>query len=176
MARAAGALRPHARRPARLPRAVPRRRGRRLAGDRRLRRRSLERRRSRGSGRDDPAPAKGRRPVLPARERGGDGSALRRFPARSGCPPQARACRRDRRSTRAGTRSCRHGSTARWAEAAASCSPSARSSRSTPCCRWGSRRLAEQWGLDVALWPLLAAPLALLVLVPRSDVAGRDRV
>jgi FSR family fosmidomycin resistance protein-like MFS transporter len=28
--------------------------------------------------------------------------------------------------------------------------------------------LAERWGLSVALWPLLAAPLALLALVPRS--------
>ena len=27
--------------------------------------------------------------------------------------------------------------------------------------------LATRWGLQVALWPLLAAPLALLVLVPR---------
>ena len=27
--------------------------------------------------------------------------------------------------------------------------------------------LAERWGLGVALWPLLAAPLALLLLVPR---------
>ena len=36
----------------------------------------------------------------------------------------------------------------------------------------GIAALAERWGLDVALWPLLAAPLALLVLVPRS---GRDR-
>jgi FSR family fosmidomycin resistance protein-like MFS transporter len=27
--------------------------------------------------------------------------------------------------------------------------------------------LAEQWGLDVALWPLLAAPLALLLFLPR---------
>ena len=28
--------------------------------------------------------------------------------------------------------------------------------------------LAERWGLDVALWPLLAAPLALLLLLPHS--------
>lgn len=28
--------------------------------------------------------------------------------------------------------------------------------------------VAERWGLDAALWPLLAAPLALLLLVPRS--------
>ena len=27
--------------------------------------------------------------------------------------------------------------------------------------------LAERYGLSVALWPLLAAPVALLVLVPR---------
>ena len=27
--------------------------------------------------------------------------------------------------------------------------------------------LAERWGLGVALWPLLAAPLALLLFVPR---------
>ena len=31
----------------------------------------------------------------------------------------------------------------------------------------GIAALAERWGLDVALWPLLAAPLALLLLVPR---------
>jgi MFS transporter, FSR family, fosmidomycin resistance protein len=31
----------------------------------------------------------------------------------------------------------------------------------------GIAALAERWGLDAALWPLLAAPLALLVLVPR---------
>jgi MFS transporter, FSR family, fosmidomycin resistance protein len=29
--------------------------------------------------------------------------------------------------------------------------------------------LAERWGLDVALWPLLAAPVALLLLVPRGS-------
>jgi len=28
--------------------------------------------------------------------------------------------------------------------------------------------LAERWGLEAALWPLLAAPLALMLLVPRS--------
>ena len=32
----------------------------------------------------------------------------------------------------------------------------------------GIALLAERWGLAVALWPLLAAPLALLLLVPRS--------
>jgi hypothetical protein len=32
--------------------------------------------------------------------------------------------------------------------------------------------LADRWGLAVALWPLLAAPAALLVLVPRRDVAA----
>jgi hypothetical protein len=31
----------------------------------------------------------------------------------------------------------------------------------------GIATLAERWGLDIALWPLLAAPLALLLLVPR---------
>ena len=31
----------------------------------------------------------------------------------------------------------------------------------------GIAALAERWGLEVALWPLLAAPLALLLLVPR---------
>jgi FSR family fosmidomycin resistance protein-like MFS transporter len=31
----------------------------------------------------------------------------------------------------------------------------------------GIATLAERWGLDVALWPLLAAPLALLLFVPR---------
>ena len=31
----------------------------------------------------------------------------------------------------------------------------------------GIAALAQRWGLDAALWPLLAAPLALLVLVPR---------
>jgi MFS transporter, FSR family, fosmidomycin resistance protein len=35
----------------------------------------------------------------------------------------------------------------------------------------GIAALAEQFGLSVALWPLLAAPVALLLLVPR----GRDR-
>ena len=29
--------------------------------------------------------------------------------------------------------------------------------------------VAERWGLGVALWPLLVAPLALLVLVPRRS-------
>jgi FSR family fosmidomycin resistance protein-like MFS transporter len=33
----------------------------------------------------------------------------------------------------------------------------------------GIAGLAERWGLGVALWPLLAAPLALLLLVPRSE-------
>ena len=32
----------------------------------------------------------------------------------------------------------------------------------------GIAALAERWGLDAALWPLLAAPLALLLLVPRQ--------
>ena len=32
----------------------------------------------------------------------------------------------------------------------------------------GIAGLAEQWGLDVALWPLLAAPMGLLLLVPRD--------
>jgi FSR family fosmidomycin resistance protein-like MFS transporter len=32
----------------------------------------------------------------------------------------------------------------------------------------GIAALAERWGLGVALWPLLAAPLALLLLVPRN--------
>ena len=31
----------------------------------------------------------------------------------------------------------------------------------------GIALLAERWGLDAALWPLLAAPLALILLVPR---------
>jgi MFS transporter, FSR family, fosmidomycin resistance protein len=35
----------------------------------------------------------------------------------------------------------------------------------------GIAALAERWGLDVALWPLLAAPLALLLLVPRAAAA-----
>jgi MFS transporter, FSR family, fosmidomycin resistance protein len=33
----------------------------------------------------------------------------------------------------------------------------------------GIALLAERWGLETALWPLLAAPLALLLLVPRSS-------
>jgi FSR family fosmidomycin resistance protein-like MFS transporter len=33
----------------------------------------------------------------------------------------------------------------------------------------GIAALAERWGLDVALWPLLAAPVALLLLVPRRN-------
>jgi FSR family fosmidomycin resistance protein-like MFS transporter len=38
----------------------------------------------------------------------------------------------------------------------------------------GIAGLAERWGLDVALWSLLAAPLALLLFVPRTkDSAGR---
>ena len=32
----------------------------------------------------------------------------------------------------------------------------------------GIALLAERWGLDAALWPLLAAPIALLALVPRK--------
>jgi MFS transporter, FSR family, fosmidomycin resistance protein len=32
----------------------------------------------------------------------------------------------------------------------------------------GIAALAEQWGLDVALWPLLAAPAALLLFVPKE--------
>jgi len=32
----------------------------------------------------------------------------------------------------------------------------------------GIALLAERWGLEAALWPLLAAPLALILLVPRS--------
>ena len=51
----ARAVRSAGRRPARLPGAVLRRRGRELAGDRRGRRRGLERRRPRRSCRDDPA-------------------------------------------------------------------------------------------------------------------------
>jgi MFS transporter, FSR family, fosmidomycin resistance protein len=31
----------------------------------------------------------------------------------------------------------------------------------------GIAALAERWGLGAALWPLLAAPVALLLLVPR---------
>jgi FSR family fosmidomycin resistance protein-like MFS transporter len=34
--------------------------------------------------------------------------------------------------------------------------------------------LAERYGLEVALWPLLAAPLALLILVPRRPKTARD--
>jgi FSR family fosmidomycin resistance protein-like MFS transporter len=33
----------------------------------------------------------------------------------------------------------------------------------------GIAALAQRWGLEVALWPLLAAPLALLLLVPRRS-------
>ena len=33
----------------------------------------------------------------------------------------------------------------------------------------GIAALAERWGLGVALWPLLAAPLALLLFVPRRS-------
>jgi MFS transporter, FSR family, fosmidomycin resistance protein len=36
----------------------------------------------------------------------------------------------------------------------------------------GIAALAERWGLDVALWPLLAAPFALLLLVPSTNRAG----
>jgi FSR family fosmidomycin resistance protein-like MFS transporter len=32
--------------------------------------------------------------------------------------------------------------------------------------------LAERWGLSIALWPLLAAPVALLLLVPRAKAQG----
>ena len=32
----------------------------------------------------------------------------------------------------------------------------------------GIALLAERWGIEAALWPLLAAPVALLLLVPRS--------
>ena len=46
----------------------------------RARGRGLERRRARRRRRDDPAAAAGRRPALPARERGRDGRALRRLP------------------------------------------------------------------------------------------------
>jgi MFS transporter, FSR family, fosmidomycin resistance protein len=35
----------------------------------------------------------------------------------------------------------------------------------------GIAALAERWGLDLALWPLLAAPLVLLLLVPRAAAA-----
>jgi FSR family fosmidomycin resistance protein-like MFS transporter len=43
----------------------------------------------------------------------------------------------------------------------------------------GIAALAERWGLGTALWPLLAAPVALLLLVPRSRqsapaATGRD--
>jgi MFS transporter, FSR family, fosmidomycin resistance protein len=49
----------------------------------------------------------------------------------------------------------------------------------------GIAALAERWGLQVALWPLLSAPLALLLFVPRrrrtppstrTAVAVRERV
>jgi MFS transporter, FSR family, fosmidomycin resistance protein len=33
----------------------------------------------------------------------------------------------------------------------------------------GIAALAERWGLQIALWLLLAAPLALLLLVPRGS-------
>jgi MFS transporter, FSR family, fosmidomycin resistance protein len=39
----------------------------------------------------------------------------------------------------------------------------------------GIAALAERWGLDVALWPLLAAPAALLLFVPRRPEPPRDR-
>ncbi len=35
--------------------------------------------------------------------------------------------------------------------------------------------LAERWGLEAALWPLLAAPVALLLLVPREVYTGKRR-
>lgn len=37
----------------------------------------------------------------------------------------------------------------------------------------GIALLAERWGLEAALWPLLAAPLALLLFVPRESTARR---
>lgn len=39
----------------------------------------------------------------------------------------------------------------------------------------GIALLAERWGLDVALWPLLAAPLALILLLPRESAPARVR-
>ena len=39
----------------------------------------------------------------------------------------------------------------------------------------GIALLAEQWGLEAALWPLLAAPAALILLVPRSAARAHDR-
>jgi hypothetical protein len=38
----------------------------------------------------------------------------------------------------------------------------------------GIAALAERFGLGVALWPLLAAQVALLLLVPRRSVRGRE--
>ena len=37
----------------------------------------------------------------------------------------------------------------------------------------GIAALAERWGLEVALWPLLAGPVALLLLVPRAAAAAQ---
>lgn len=39
----------------------------------------------------------------------------------------------------------------------------------------GIALLAERWGLEAALWPLLAAPLALVLLVPRQAAGRRAR-
>jgi FSR family fosmidomycin resistance protein-like MFS transporter len=39
----------------------------------------------------------------------------------------------------------------------------------------GIAALAERWGLDVALWPLLAAPAALILFVPRRPEPPRGR-
>ena len=39
----------------------------------------------------------------------------------------------------------------------------------------GIALLAEQWGLEAALWPLLAAPAALILLVPRTAARAHDR-
>ncbi len=39
----------------------------------------------------------------------------------------------------------------------------------------GIALLAERWGLEVALWPLLAAPLALILLLPRSAAPAPGR-
>ena len=70
LAAAARAGRPAARRLRRLPRPLPRGRGRRVTRRGRARRRRVGRRRARGLGGDDPAAATDRRPALPARERG----------------------------------------------------------------------------------------------------------
>ena len=39
----------------------------------------------------------------------------------------------------------------------------------------GIALLAERWGLEAALWPLLAAPVALILLVPRSATPALGR-